>query len=108
MQIHLHRNQSPEPSRKGDYYYYSRYKKDIFFFEQKLRNYEISDDIIIGCYKNQITKFNCHGFGKCNRISSENEHPKKVNASPKQHMIYGLIYFQKLYFIKGNKAKLFF
>ena len=83
---HVHGYDRSAPGRKNDCAKDARYKKNIFSFEQKGRDYKIIDNIIICRYKNQITEFDSHCLCNTYRIWPENDHPKTVYGGPKENM----------------------
>jgi hypothetical protein len=86
MHVHIQGYQCPSPGRKDNSQYDTYNKKAIFSFEQKYRNDEIVDEIVIGSDENQITEFDCHRFSEADGITSENGYPKRINNCPKEKM----------------------
>lgn len=69
----------------------------MFLFIKELCYNEIINGIKVRSYEKQITKFNCHGFGKCKRITPKNNHPQEINPYPKKRMIKE--YFSLQYYV---------
>jgi hypothetical protein len=71
MKVHIPCKQGSYKCRDSDRQKRGNNKECILSFEEELRDHKITDEIIINCDKDEITKFDGHGFAERNRVAAE-------------------------------------